>query len=165
MKTKQRRIMFSILAVLILAAIAAVMMVIGRGHTLYFDNKTLEDYNGQTYKAANRVVVYVKGEQAAKLAQRERGTAIWIGQNFEMTLEVTQEKGGDPETRTISLKLPYNMDGIIINLPAVLADLPEEAWLSEFVPAVTEEPAEEIPGEGDEFGMGDEMGLESDFTA
>ena len=50
MKAK-RRILFSVLMVLILVVIAAVMMVIGRGHTIYFDNKTLEDYQGQTYKA------------------------------------------------------------------------------------------------------------------
>ncbi|WP_295751411.1 DUF6672 family protein [uncultured Oscillibacter sp.] len=160
-----RRIFVSLLLVLVLAGVAATMMVIGRGHTLYFDNKTLEDYQGQTYKAAHKVVVTVKGEDVAKLGARERGSAIWIGQNFKMTLEITQEKGGEPEIREISLKLPYSVDGIVINLPALLAGLPEEAWFSEFVPAVTEEDpgAEEIPGEGDEFGLGDDLGLESDL--
>lgn len=157
---KTRRILFSLLLLLILVAVAGTMMVIGRGHTVYFDNKTIEEYNGQEYKAAHRVVVTVKGEEAAKLGARERGMAVWIGQNFKMTLEVTQEKGGEPETREIRLKLPYNMDGIIVNLPAVLAGLPEDAWLSEFIPAATEEPAgEEVPGAGDEFGLGDDMGL------
>ena len=70
------------------------------------------------------------------------------------TLEVTREKGGEPEIHEIDLKLPYSVDGIVINLPALLAELPEEAWFSEFVPAVTEEPAEEVPGEGDDFGLG-----------
>ena len=56
------------------------------------------------------------------------------------------------------------MDGIIINLPAILAGLPEEAWLSEFIPAVKEEPAEEeVPGEGDDFGLGGDMGLEGEL--
>lgn len=163
MKTK-RRIVFSILLLLILVVIAAAMMVIGRGHTLYFDNKTIENYNGQEYKAAHRVVVTVKGEEVAKLGARERGMSTWIGQNFKMTLEITQEKGGEPEVREISLKLPYSMDGIIVNLPAVLAGLPEEAWLSEFIPAETEAPAdEEIPGEGDEFGLGDDLGMDDDL--
>lgn len=158
MKSK-RRFFFCILAVLILVAVAGTMMVIGRGHTIYFDNKTIEDYNGQEYKAANRVVVYVKGEEVAKLDARERGTAIWLGQSFEMTLEVTQEKGGEPETRTIQLKLPYDMDGIIINLPAVLAGLPEEAWLSEFVPAVVEEEPEEPVTDEDDLLMTDEFDI------
>lgn len=154
-----RRIVFSLLLLLILAAVAGTMMVIGRGHTVYLDNKTLEEYQGQEYKAANRVVVTVKGEQVAKLDARDRGMTTWIGQNFKMTLEVTREKGGESEIREISLKLPYHMDGIIVNLPAVLAGLPEEAWLSEFIPAATEQPDdEEVPG-GDEFGLDGDMGL------
>ncbi len=159
MKAKTRRILFSLLLVLALVVIAAVMMVIGRGQTVYFDNKTLEDYQGQEYKAFEKVIVTVKDEQVAKLAKRDRGMSIWIGQNFKMILEVTREKGGESE---IDLKLPYSVDGIVINLPALLAGLPEETWYSEFVPAVTEEPEEEVPGEGDEFGLGleGELGLE-----
>ena len=163
MKSK-RRIVFSVLLVLILVGVAASMMVIGRGHTVYFDNKTLEDYQGQTYKAFEKVVVTVKGEQVAKLAKRDRGMSVWIGQNFKMILEVTREKGDESEIHEIDLKLPYNVDGIVVNLPALLAGLPEEAWFSEFVPAVTEEaPEEEVPGEGDDFGLGGDMGLEGEL--
>lgn len=61
MKGKTLIIRLAVLAVA--AALAAVMMVIGRGHTLYFDNKTIEDYQGQEYKAFERVVVTVKGEE------------------------------------------------------------------------------------------------------
>ena len=37
----------------------------------------------------------VKGEQVANLKAKERGMATTIGQDFEMTLKITQEKGGD----------------------------------------------------------------------
>ncbi len=164
MKSK-RRILFSVLTVLILVAIAACMMVIGRGHTVYFDNKTLEGYEGQDYKAFERVVVTVKDEQVAKLGKRERGMSIWIGQDFKMTLEITEKKGDDPVVKEVSIKLPYNVDGIVINLPAYLAGLPEEAWFSEFVPVVTEEPVDEDPTLDDEFGLGDDMGLGEDLDA
>ena len=40
MKSK-RRIIFPILLTLLLAVVAGCMLVIGRGHTEYFDNKTL----------------------------------------------------------------------------------------------------------------------------
>ena len=162
MKAKTRRTLFSLLLVLVLVCVGAAMMVIGRGHTVYFDNKTLEEYQGQTYKAAHKIVVTVKGEEVAKLGARERGMSVWIGQNFKMVLEVTQEKGGEPAIHEIDLKLPYSVDGIYIYLPALLAGLPEEAWFSEFVPAETEVPEEEVPGEGDEFGLGleGELGLE-----
>ena len=159
---KSRQIVFSLLLVAVLVAIAGCMLVIGRGHTVYFDNKTLEGYQGQDYKAFERVVVKVKGEEVAKLGKRERGMSIWIGQNFQMTLEITENKGDEPVVKEVSIKLPYSVDGIVVNLPAYLAGLPEEAWHTEFVPAVTEEPVEEDPTIGDDFGLGDELGLEGD---
>ena len=111
---KKRTLFFRLGAIAILLAIAAVMMVIGRGHTVYFDNKKLE-VNGETYDTPYKVCVYVGDERVAKLYDKERGMATWIGQNFEMTLEITQEKGGDETTETYQIKLPYNMDGIVIN--------------------------------------------------
>ena len=156
---KTRRILFRVGAVVILVAIAAVMMIVGRGHTVYLDNKTLE-YNGETYSTPYKVVVLVKDEQVAKLYTRERGSATNIGQTFTMTLEITQEKGGEEVVSTHTLKLPYSLDGVVVNLPGYLAGLPEEAWMSEFVPLATEaEPAEDedLPGD-DEFGDSFEMG-------
>ena len=147
--TKQLLVRAAFVAVLI--AIGAVMMVIGRGHTVYFDNKTLE-YNGASYAAPYKVVVYVKGEQIAKLYARERGMTTHVGQSFGMALGVTQEKGGDEQIIEVSQKLPYGMDGVIINIPGYLAGLPEEAYISEFIAVPTaEELQEETPAEGDEL--------------
>ena len=151
---KKRTLFFRIGAIVILVAIAAVMMVIGRGHTVYFDNRKLE-YDGKTYDTPYKVCVYVNDERVAKLYDKERGMATWIGQNFEMTLEITQEKGGSETTETYTLTLPKNMDGIIINLPAYLAGLDEDAYLSEFIPSPDSEPAEEETPSDDDFGMGD----------
>lgn len=155
MKSK-RTLFFRIGAIAILLAIGAVMMVIGRGHTVYFDNKKLE-YDGKTYDTPYKVVVYVNDEKVAKLYDKERGMATWIGQNFEMTLEITQEKGGDETTQTYQIKLPYNMDGIVINLPGYLAGLGQDAYITQFVPVATEEPATE---EGEEGLPGDEFGID-----
>lgn len=152
MKTK-RTILFRIGAVMLLIIIAGIMMVIGRGHTVYIDNKAM-DYNGQTYATPYKVVVYVDGEQVAKLRAKERGIATCIGQKISMTLEITQEKGGSEETMDVTISLPRAMDGIAINLPAYLAGLPEEAYLSEFqivAPEESEESEEEAPS--DEFGL------------
>ena len=148
---KAKRWIYRTVAIVILLAIAAVMFVIGRGHTVYLDNKTME-YNGQELTAPQKIVVYVNGAKAANLAPRDRGMATNIGQNFEMTLEVTQNKGDDPITKEISMKLPFNMDGIIVNLPGLLADIPYEDYISEFVQtAPVEEAEEEIVT--DEFAM------------
>ena len=156
MKTK-RTLLFRLGTVLILVVIAAIMMVIGRGHTVYFDTHSLE-YNGQTYESPYKIVVLVDGEQVAKLYDGERGMATCIGQSMDVVLEITQEKGGEETIQEITLSLPYNMDGIIINMPGYLAGLPEEAYLSEFIPVATEsdEADEEIPP-SDEFEMMDDI--------
>ena len=157
MTEKTRKILFRVATIIALLAICAVMMIIGRGHTVYIDNKTLE-YNGETYSAMNKVTVYVGGEKIAKLAKRERGMSTCIGQNFKMTLEIVKEKGDDPVTQEVTIKLPYSIDGIVINLPGYLEGLPEEAWMSEFVSLATEVETdvadEEIPS-SDEFALGD----------
>ena len=150
---KKRRILFIAATVLLLIAIAACMMVIGRGHTMYFDNKKLE-YEGQTYDTYRRINVFVNGEQVAKLSAKDRGMASFTGQKLSFEIEVTKEKGDDPVTYSYTVKVPYNQDGIVLNLPSMIAGLPEEAYTTVFVPMVTEEDGdEEIVI--DEFGMTD----------
>ena len=154
MKSK-RILLYRLAMILVLVVVAAVMLVIGQGHTVYFDNVSLE-YEGTTYETPYKVVVYTGGEEVAKLYDGERGMATCIGQNLDLTLEITQEKGGEEELVSVSVPLPYNMDGIIINLSAYLEGLPEEAYLTEFVPAVvpsTEEDEEVVTG--DDMMMGD----------
>ena len=155
--SNKRSLIIRICAVLALILIAACMMVIGRGHTVYLDNKTLE-YGGQTYTAPYKVTVTVRGEQVAKLYAKERGSADNVGQSFEMTLKIMQEKNGDETTATYQLKLPYKMDGVVVNLPGYLAGLPEEAWLSEFVSLIPEPSTEdeEVPG-ADEFELSEDF--------
>ena len=155
MKNK-RQLIFRIAALAIILVIAAAMFVVGRGHTIYFDNKTLE-YNGQEYKAYHKVKVIVDGKEAAKLSERDRGMADIMGQTLSMTLEITDEKNGTPHSHKVSMGVPYNMDGIIINIPALMAGQPEDAYLSEFVIVAPEETEEEEINT-DEFDMGEEMG-------
>lgn len=152
MNSKKRTLLLRVCALVLLVAVAALMMVLGRGHTIYFDNRSLE-YEGKTYEAPYKIVVISDGEQISKLYEKDRGMDICIGQRYEMTLELTQEKGGEEVTNTYSLKLPYNMDGIIVNLPAFLAGLPQEAYISEFVSGVAGEPAQEDEPITDEFGL------------
>ena len=148
---KARRLIIRIAAVVVLVVIGIIMSIIGRGHTIYLDNKTLE-YEGNTYKAPYKVTVYVDGEQLAKLYDKERGSATCLGQTFTVTLEIMESKGGSEETQTYKIPLPKNMDGIIINIPGYLAGLPEEAYLTEFIAApepVTDEDTELPSGDGD----------------
>lgn len=162
--TSKRMWIFRIAAILVLIVIAYCMTIIGRGHTVYLDNKKLE-YNGQTYDTPYKIEVVVDGEQVAKLYDRERGSATCIGQKFTMELTITETKGGSETTETYTLSLPKNMDGVIINLPAYLAGLDEDAYLTEFIPAPETEIVEDDTTSGDDFGLDDgsmdEFGMDS----
>ena len=149
---KTRRLVIRVAAVLVLIIIGIIMSIIGRGHTIYLDNKTLE-YNGQTYKAPYKVTIYVGDEQLTKLYDKERSSTTCLGQTFTVTLEVMETKNGSEEMQTYQIPVPKNMDGVIINIPGYLAGLPEEAYLSEFVAAPTEDIGDdEVPGgEGDDL--------------
>ena len=149
-----RKILFRVGTVVLLLAIAACMMVIGRGHTVYFDNKKLE-YEGQTYDTYRRINVIVNGEQVAKLSARDRGMATFTGQSFSFDLEITKEKGDDPVTNTYHIKVPYGQDGTVLNLPGLLAGLPEEAYTSEFVPVAVETTEEDEEIVTADFGIGE----------
>lgn len=149
---KTRRLVIRVAAVLVLIIVGIIMSIIGRGHTIYLENKTLE-YNGQTYKAPYKVTIYVGDEQLTKLYDKERGSTTCLGQTFTVTLEVMETKNGSEEMQTYKIPVPKNMDGVIINIPGYLAGLPEEAYLSEFVAAPTEDIGDdEVPGgEGDDL--------------
>ena len=151
----KRSLIFKIGTLAVILGIAACMFVIGRGHTDYFDNKNIE-YEGKTLEAPYRAAVFVDGERVARLSPKDRGMATCIGQTFKMTVEITPEKGADAKSYDFTLKLPYSWDGIVLNLPALVEGLPEEAYQSEFFSLATEvsvEEDEEIVT--DEFTMGD----------
>lgn len=150
----KRTLMIRIVAVLLLVALAALMMAIGRGHTVYFDNVTLEN-GSETYSAFHKVVVSVKGEKIAKLGKRERGMTTCIGDKLKVEFAVTETKGAEEVTYVMDVKLPHDVDGIVVNMPALLAGQPQEVWFSEFVPLITEQETE--PEELDE-GMDMELG-------
>ncbi|WP_026506385.1 DUF6672 family protein [Butyrivibrio sp. MC2013] len=118
---------------LIVIAIAVLMFIIGRGHTIYFDNKPFESA-GDKIEAPYKVEVLVGGEKVARLKEGERGMVETMGQSFDMQLVITKEKNGKSSKVKVSLPIPYNMDGVVINLPAMLAGKGPEDYMTEFVP-------------------------------
>lgn len=151
MKSK-RRLLIRILAIVVVIAIAAAMFVIGRGHTVYFDNKKLEA-DGTTYEPMYQIEVFVNDKSVAKLKSGERGMVSTMGQDFKMVLHITKEKDAKKTGSAVTMELPYNMDGIVINLPALLSGAPEEVYLSEFIAAPVVEDADEEVIVTDEFEM------------
>ena len=131
MKNK-RKLLFRIAALLIVLAVDGTMFVIGRGHTIYFDNKETS-YNGQTVEPFYNVKVTVGDQKPSKLSKGDRGMAELMGQTLSMTIEITDAKGGTSHAHRVSMAVPYNMDGILINIPALMSGLPQDAYMSEFV--------------------------------
>ena len=155
MKTTKRSWIIRIAFVLVLVLVAVLMLRIGRGHTVYFDNRAL-DKDGQSVAAPYKITVYVHGEQISKLYDKERCMGTNIGDKLELTVEVMQQKGGSETTETYKLTLPHSIDSVIINLPAYMAGLPEEAYLEEFIPAPSADlDDEEVPNTEDDMGLGD----------
>ena len=155
MKTTKRSWIIRIAFVLVLVLVAVLMLRIGRGHTVYFDNRAL-DKDGQSVAAPYKITVYVNGEQISKLYDKERCMVTNIGDSLELTVEVMQQKGGSETTETYKLTLPHSIDSVIINLPAYIAGLPEEAYLEEFIPAPSADlDDEEVPNTEDDMGLGD----------
>ena len=156
MKSK-KTLLIRIISIAVLIAIAAAMFVIGRGHTVYFDNKDLE-VDGTFYEAPYQIEVFVNDESVAKLKSGDRGMVSTMGQDFSMVLHITPEKDAKKVGSAVALKLPYNLDGIILNLPALLGGAGEDVYLEEFIPAPVVEDADEEVIVTDEFEMpmGDE---------
>ncbi|MEI3091927.1 MAG: DUF6672 family protein [Oscillospiraceae bacterium] len=155
MKTTKRSWIIRIAFILVLVLVAVLMLRIGRGHTVYFDNRAL-DKDGQSVAAPYKITVYVNGEQISKLYDKERCMVTNIGDSLELTVEVMQQKGGSETTETYKLTLPHSIDSVIINLPAYMAGLPEEAYLEEFIPAPSADlDDEEVPNTEDDMGLGD----------
>jgi len=155
MKTTKRSWLIRIAFILVLVLVAVLMLRIGRGHTVYFDNRAV-DKGGQSVEAPYKITVYVNGEQISKLYDKERCMVTNIGDSLELTVEVMQQKGGSETTETYKLTLPHSIDSVIINLPAYMAGLPEEAYLEEFIPAPSADlDDEEVPNTEDDMGLGD----------
>ncbi len=138
----KKTLILRLAAVVVLLLIAAAMFIIGRGHTVYFDNKTPENVSGNV-DVPYSIEVVVNGKKVAKLKKGDRGMVDTMGQNFKMELYVTKEEGGKTSKIEVGMNLPYSMDGIILNLPAMLSGLDESQYLTEFIPVPSNEDATE----------------------
>ena len=149
-----RPLLFRLAAVGALVLVAAVTLVIGRGHVVYLDNYPLE-YDGEQYACPYKIA-FSGGGQSGKLYAKERGETICIGQTLRLDLEITETKGGEETGRTLTVKLPYGMDSLILNLPGLLAGLSEDAVIAEFAQAApVEEEPEELPNADELPDLGD----------
>jgi hypothetical protein len=55
------------------------------------------------------------------------------------------------------MSVPYNMDGIMINIPALMQGLPQDAYMSEFIIETPDTGSTDEEIVTDEFDMGGDM--------
>ena len=144
--------LYKILTVAAILILAAVMMIIGRGHTIYLDNKALDN---PSYSAYYRTDVDVKNNEVQKLSARERGSATFMGQSVKVTVTYMETKNSQKQTETFRIKVPYGWDGIIINLPALIHGEPKSVYMSQFIETPVETSSAEEVVVTDEFVVSD----------
>lgn len=148
-----RKFFFRAATILLLLLIAVLMFIVGRGHKVYFDNKVYSQ-DGVEFATPYKVEVYVKGNDVQKLYTRERGESVIKGQKLKVKLDITDKKGGSERTESYVIRIPYSLDGAVINLPALLNGLGEDKYLTEFVSlAITSEAKDEEVVLTDDFSM------------
>ena len=70
MKKGVRRLLFIFALIAVLVAISITCLIVGRGHTVYLDNKSIEGTNYSSYASVD--IIY-KGEKIVNLGKAERG--------------------------------------------------------------------------------------------
>ena len=150
MKKNVRRILFASGLIAILVVISVVCFIIGRGHTVYLDNKSIEGTNYTSY--ANVDIIY-KGEKVVSLEKMERGQVALTGQKLDVQFVVKKTNSAAAKTIDATIELPYDLDGIVINIPAYIEGADVDTYMSEFVPVRVEEDVDEEVPVTDEFGM------------
>jgi len=158
MNSTLKSILFKAGTILVLIGICVAMIFVGRGHTVYVETQPIT-YEGKTIEAPYKVVVNVKGEEIARLMEKERGKTTCLGQSITLDLEVMDVKGGEKYKKSFDVQLPMEWDGIIINLTGLLADLPQDACLTKYIAVEEQKAAEEAETDEeintDEFALGD----------
>lgn len=150
MKKNVRRLLFTSALIGVLIAISVICFIIGRGHTIYLDNKSIDGTNYSSY--ANVDIIY-KGEKVVSLEKMERGSVTLTGQKLNIQFVIKKTNSAAAQTVDATIELPYNMDGIVINIPAYVEGADADIYLSEFVSAKVEENVDEEVPVTDEFGM------------
>lgn len=144
---KIRKLLFTSAFIAFFILIAIVCFIVGRGHTVYFDNKSLD---GTNYSSYDSIDIIYKGEKVTTLGKAERINLTFTGQKLTISYKSKKTKAAQAEEGELYFNVPYNMDGIVINLPALLDGADESIYMSEYVPAIVIEDEDEVPNT-DEF--------------
>jgi hypothetical protein len=129
--------------VLGLIVLAACLFYIGKGHTLLLDTNmiTIGDKEFRSYASA---AISVDGKRLnSSMGRAERAMVTVSGPKH--TIMIADDADTDKTDKKVekSFTIPTFMDRVIVSIPAILGNAPEEYWITLFTP----QPVEHAPAE------------------
>ena len=149
------------LAVIVLVILLAVFLYhFGKQHTVYIDNRTIE-IDGVSYKALDWAEAYVDDGESQEYSPRTRREATVQRQKHSIHVLYEDEDFNQFEIDA-EFTIPLNETQVVLSLPALVAGLDDDKYITEFVPMAQQlglsvgggaaTAAEETPTEEDMFG-------------
>ena len=121
------------LAVVVVVILLAVFLYhYGKQHTVYVDNRTIE-IDGVSYKALDWAEVSVDGREAEEYSPRTRREETVIRQKHTIHVVYEDEDFNQFEVDA-EFTVPLNETHVVLSLPALVAGLGEDQYITEFVP-------------------------------
>ncbi len=121
------------LAVIVVVILLAVFLYCyGKQHTVYVDNRTIE-IDGVSYRALDWAEVTVDGAKKQEYSPRTRREETVMRQKHTIHVLYEDEDFNQFEVEG-EFSIPLNETQVVLSLPAFIAGLPEEDFITEFVP-------------------------------
>ena len=99
-----------------------IMVIIGKQHKIYFDNK---DWG--PYKAYQFVEVSVDKQDSVELAKRDRDVFTVVAQGHTIYIDAMGDE------KEVKIHIPLFMKNVLINIPALMNGEDQDVWMEEFI--------------------------------
>ena len=142
-----------VVVIVLIILLAVFLYHYGKQHTVYVDNRMIK-IGDESYRPLSRAEVSIDGMESQTYRQRTRREETVVRQKHTIRIE-----SGD-EVYEGEFTLPVSQDAVVLSLPAFVAGLGQDQYLSEFVPMAqqlgigggnTEESTEDVTTAGDDM--------------
>lgn len=140
---KPRRLVVRAALVVAYIALAALLFVTGRGHTILVDNKA--DPAG-AYAALKGAVVAIDREKPMEFYPGDRDKFVVTGQRH--TIRVKLLSGPGAEEKSFEFRVPFGEDMTLLSIAKLMAGV--EPWTETFVPPTALDRAAERAAEDEQ---------------
>ena len=118
--------------IVVVILLAVFLYCFGKQHTVYIDNRTME-IDGVSYRALDWAEVSIDGMDAAEYSPRTRREATVMRQKHTIHVIYEDEDFNQFEVEG-EFSIPLNETRVVLSLPAFVAGLGEDKFITEFIP-------------------------------